>query len=283
MNEVKAIILAGGTGSRLYPLTVGINKQMLPVYDKPMIYYPISTMINCGIKDYCIISSPEYLPFYKKLLGDGAHLGLNIIYKIQHKPNGIAEAFIIAEDFINNSNVGLILGDNIFHGVNKIKTHLDGATIFACQVNNPSQYGVVEFDENNSVISIEEKPQIPKSNYVIPGLYFYDKNVVNYAKSLKPSARGELEITDLNKIYLKEKKLSVIQFPRGTVWLDAGTPESLYQSAAYIQTIQERQGIKIACIEEECYRKKFINKHQLLDVVSKLPKSEYRDYLSKLK
>ena len=279
---MKGIILSGGTGSRLYPLTTTINKQLLPVYDKPMIYYPISTMISCGIRELCIISTPEYLPLYEKLFGDGKHLGLEICYKVQYKPRGIAEAFIIAEDFIQNDTVGLVLGDNIFHGMARMKPGLEGAVIFAYQVNNPSDYGVVEFDNDNKVISIEEKPKSPKSNFVIPGLYFYDNKVVGYAKNLKPSSRGELEITDLNRIYLENKTLSVIQFPRGTVWLDAGTPESLFQSGAYIQTIQERQGIKVGCIEEECYRKKFINKQQLSNIVDKMPKSEYKQYLEKL-
>ena len=279
---MKGIILSGGTGSRLYPLTTTINKQLLPVYDKPMIYYPISTMISCGIRELCIISTPEYLPLYEKLFGDGKHLGLDICYKVQYKPRGIAEAFIIAEDFIQNDTVGLVLGDNIFHGMARMKPGLEGAVIFAYQVNNPSDYGVVEFDNDNKVISIEEKPKSPKSNFVIPGLYFYDNKVVGYAKNLKPSSRGELEITDLNRIYLENKTLSVIQFPRGTVWVDAGTPESLFQSGAYIQTIQERQGIKVGCIEEECYRKKFINKQQLSNVVDKMPKSEYKQYLEKL-
>jgi len=279
---MKGIILSGGTGSRLYPLTTTVNKQLLPVYDKPMIYYPISTMISCGIRELCIISTPEYLPLYERLFGDGKHLGLDICYKVQYKPRGIAEAFIIAEDFIKDDVVGLILGDNIFHGMAKIKPTLDGAIIFAYQVNNPSDYGVVEFDNDNKVISIEEKPKEPKSNFAVPGLYFYDNKVIEYAKNLKQSARGELEITDLNRLYMERQKLSVIPFPRGTVWLDAGMPDSLYQSGAYIQTIQERQGIKVGCIEEECYRKKFINKQQLSIIVGRMPNSEYKNYLSKI-
>ena len=279
---MKGIILAGGSGTRLHPLTLAVSKQLMPVYDKPMIYYPLSTMISCGIQEFCIISTPEYLPLYEKLFGDGKQLGLNICYKVQYKPRGIAESFIIAEDFIGDDSVGLILGDNIFHGMARMKPSLDGAIIFAYQVNNPSDYGVVEFNDENKVISIEEKPQSPKSNFAVPGLYFYDNNVVKYAKTLKPSKRGELEITDLNEIYLKKEKLSVIQFPRGTVWLDAGTPGSLYQSGAYIETIQERQGIKVGCIEEDCYRKKFINKQQLSNIIDKMPKSEYKDYLTKL-
>jgi|TARA_R110000868_G_scaffold404319_1_gene682341 glucose-1-phosphate thymidylyltransferase len=279
---MKGIILSGGTGSRLYPLTSTVNKQLLPVYDKPMIYYPFCTMISCGITEICIISTPEYLPLYEKLFGNGNQFGLKICYKVQYKPKGIAESFIIAEEFINNEPVGLILGDNIFHGMPRIKPILNGAIIFAYEVNDPSAYGVVEFDENGLVLSIEEKPKQPKSKYAIPGLYFYDKNVVEYAKQLKPSLRGELEITDLNKIYLDRKQLGVIKFPRGTAWLDAGSPETLFQSGMYIQSIQERQGIKVACIEEECYNKKFINKNQLKNLVDKLPISEYKQYLEKL-
>jgi len=279
---MKGIILSGGTGSRLYPLTSTVNKQLLPVYDKPMIYYPFCTMISCGITEICIISTPEYLPLYEKLFGDGNQFGLKICYKVQYKPKGIAESFVIAEEFINNEPVGLILGDNIFHGMPRIKPVLNGAIIFAYEVNDPSAYGVVEFDENGIVLSIEEKPKQPKSKYAIPGLYFYDKNVVEYAKQLKPSHRGELEITDLNKIYLTQKQLGVIKFPRGTAWLDAGSPETLFQSGMYIQSIQERQGIKVACIEEECYNKKLINKNQLKNLVDKLPISEYKEYLEKL-
>jgi len=279
---VKGIILSGGTGSRLYPSTSTVNKQLLPVYDKPMIYYPLCTLISCGITEFCIISSPEYLPSYEKLFGDGSHLGLNITYKIQYKPKGIAESFIIAEDFIGNDSVGLILGDNIFHGMARMKPVLDCAVIFAYEVNNPSDYGVVEFDNDGVAISIEEKPNEPKSNFAVPGIYFYDNNVINYVKQLKPSKRGELEITDLNKIYLQNQKLNVIKFPRGTVWLDAGTPESLFQSGAYIQTVQARQGIKIGCIEEECCRRKLINKEQLKKLVEKMPSSEYKKYLEKI-
>jgi len=279
---MKGIILSGGTGSRLYPLTTTVNKQLLPVYDKPMIYYPMSTMITCGIREFCIISTPEDIHKYEKLFGDGKKYGLDICYEIQYKPRGIAEAFVIAEDFIKDDSVGLILGDNIFHGMAKVQPTLDGAIIFAYHVNNPTAYGVVEFDENGLAISIEEKPTVPKSNYAVPGLYFYDNNVVEYARKLKPSKRGELEITDLNNVYLHQKKLTVIEFPRGTAWLDAGTPESLYQSGAYVQTVQERQGIKIGCVEEECFRQGFIDKQQLKKLVEGLPKSEYREYLTKL-
>lgn len=278
---MKGIILSGGTGSRLYPLTTTVNKQLLPVYDKPMIYYPLSTMISCGIREFCIISTPEYLPMYEKLFGNGNHLGLEITYKIQYKPNGIAESFIIAEDFIGNDNVSLILGDNIFHGLNRVKTNLNGALVFAYEVNNPQDYAVVEFDDNNKVISIEEKPKAPKSKFAIPGLYFFDNRVAKFSKLLKPSKRGELEIVDVMNAYLSDGGIDVIKFPRGTAWLDAGQPDSLFQSAAYVKTIQERQGIRIGCIEEECYNKGFISKVQLKKVIDKLPKSEYKDYLQK--
>jgi len=278
----KGIILSGGTGSRLHPLTVVVNKQLLPVYDKPMIYYPLCTLISCGITEICIISSPEYLPLYEKLLGDGSNLGLKICYKVQHAPKGIAESFIIAEDFIGNDGVSLVLGDNIFHGNIKGKIPQKGAIVFAYKVSDPSAYAVVEFDNDGKVLSLEEKPKQPKSEYCVPGLYFFDNKVVNYAKVLKPSGRGELEVTDLINIYLSNKELSVIEFPRGTAWLDAGTPDTLFQSAAYIRTIQERQGIKIGCIEEECYRKKIINKSALIKAIDSLPKSEYKQYLQKL-
>ena len=279
---MKGIVLSGGTGSRLYPLTNVINKQLLPVYDKPMIYYPISTMISCGVKQFCIISSSEYLPMYEKLFGNGHHLGLDIVYKLQYKPNGIAESFILAEDFIGNDPVSLILGDNIFHGMANMKRDLRGAVVFAYEVNNPSDYAVVTFDENGLALNIEEKPQNPLSRYAVPGLYFFDNKVVSYAKQLKPSKRGELEITDVMNIYLNNKELDVVKFPRGTAWLDAGLPDSLFQSAAYVKTIQERQGIRIGCIEEECYKKGFIDKSQLQKIINKLPNSEYKNYLKTL-
>ena len=279
---MKGIILSGGTGSRLYPLTQTINKQLLPVYDKPMIYYPLSTLITCGISEICIISTPEDIGKYEKLFGDGGAFGLSIKYEVQYKPRGIAEAFLIAQDFIANDSVGLILGDNIFHGVANMKPVLDGAVIFAYHVNNPGAYGVVEFDASGAVISIQEKPLIAKSNYAVPGLYFYDNNAVKYANQLKPSKRGELEITDLNNIYLQQKKLNVIKFPRGTAWLDAGTPETLYQSGAYIQTVQQRQGIKVGCVEEECFRKGFMSKELLQKRIENLPNSEYNTYLQNL-
>jgi len=278
---MKGIILSGGTGSRLYPLTTVVNKQLLPVYDKPMIYYPLSTMISCGINEFCIISSPEYLPMYEKMFGNGNHLGLNIVYKVQYKPNGIAESFIIAEDFIKNDNVSLILGDNIFHGMPRIKMDFKGALVFAYEVTNPWDYAVVQFEENK-IKQIIEKPKEFISNYAIPGLYFFDNKVINYSKTLKPSKRGELEITDIINIYLSNNSIDVIKFPRGTAWLDAGQPDTLFQSAAYVKTIQDRQGIRIGCIEEECYNKGFINKTQLKKVVEKMPESEYKKYLERL-
>ena len=278
---MKGIILSGGTGSRLYPLTTVINKQLLPVYDKPMIYYPLSTMISCGIKEFCIISSPEYLPMYERMFGNGNHLGLDIIYKVQYKPNGIAESFIIAEDFIGNDNVSLILGDNIFHGVPRTKMDFKGALVFAYEVTNPWDYAVAQFDGDN-IKQLVEKPKEFISNYAIPGLYFFDNKVIGYSKSLKPSKRGELEITDVMNIYLNNDTIDVIKFPRGTAWLDAGQPDTLFQSAAYVKTIQERQGIRIGCIEEECYNKGFIDKNQLKKVVDKLPISDYKKYLERL-
>ena len=279
---MKGIILAGGTGSRLYPLTSTINKQLLPVYDKPMIYYPFCTLLSCGIKEFCIISSTEHLPSYEKLFEDGSQLGVKITYKVQYKPRGIAESFIIAEDFNGDDNVALILGDNIFHGMPRVKPLLEGAVIFGYEVNDPKAYGVIEFDSENNVISIEEKPIEPKSNYAVPGLYFYDKKVVQYAKSLKPSNRGEIEITDLNLIYLDKKQLTAVKFAKGTAWLDAGSAETLFESCAYVQTIQSRQGIKIGCIEEECFKRKYISKEQLKALIEKLPNCEYKKYLNKL-
>lgn len=277
---MKGIILSGGTGSRLYPLTTVVNKQLLPVYDKPMIYYPLSTMISCGIKEFCIISSPDYLPMYEKMFGNGNHLGLDIIYKVQYKPNGIAESFIIAEDFIKDDNVSLILGDNIFHGIPRIKMDFKGALVFAYEVTNPWDYAVVQFDKD-SIKQIVEKPKEFISNYAIPGLYFFDNKVIGYSKSLKPSKRGELEITDIINIYFNNNSIDIIKFPRGTAWLDAGQPDTLFQSAAYVKTIQDRQGIRIGCIEEECYNKGFINKNEFKKLIDKLPKSEYKSYLQK--
>lgn len=279
---MKGIILSGGTGSRLYPLTTVVNKQLLPVYDKPMIYYSLSTLISCGIKDICIISSFNFLPLYEKLFGDGSHLGLNIEYKAQPKPEGIAQSFLIAEDFIDLQNVALILGDNVFHGFNKMRVDFTGAVIFAYKVNNPQEYGVVEFDDTGKALTIEEKPTSPKSKYAVPGLYFYDGKVIDYAKSLKPSKRGELEITDINRKYLESGNLNVIKMPKGTAWLDAGSPTTLSQASNYVQTVQDRQGCKVACIEEDCLNQGFIDRSQLIKLVNKMPKSEYRTYLESL-
>ena len=276
---MKGIILAGGAGSRLYPMTVSVNKQLIPVYDKPMIYYPLANLISFGIREICIVSSLEFIDKYKKLFNDGSHLGLDISYRIQPEPKGIAQALIIAEDFIKNENVCLILGDNIFHGVSDIEIANTGATVFGYEVSNPSAYGVVSFDSSGNPISMEEKPLCPTSKYAMPGLYFYDKNAVKYAKSLAPSNRGELEITHLNRLYLEKKEVTVIKFKRGTVWLDAGTPESLFQSSAYIQAIQSRQGTMVGCIEEECLKKNFIDKNQLTNLIYEMPNSEYRTYL----
>ena len=247
-----------------------------------MIYYPLSTLINFGINEICIITSSNHISSYKKLFKNSSDLGLNIIYKIQKKPNGIAEALLIAEDLINEENVCLILGDNIFHGISEPKIQKNGATIFAYKVSDPTPFGVVEFDKNNLAISIEEKPTNPKSNFAVPGLYFYDKNAVKYTKTLKPSKRGELEITDLNRIYLDEKKLNVIKFPKRSVYLDAGTPENLLQSGSYVEAIQKTQGIKIACIEEDCYKKGFMSKSNLEKIINKTPKSQHRNYLLNL-
>ena len=279
---MKGIILAGGTGSRLYPMTVSVNKQLIPVYDKPMIYYPLANLISFGIREICIVSSPEFIDKYKKLFNDGSHLGLDISYRIQPEPKGIAQALIIAEDFIKNENVCLILGDNIFHGVSDIEIANAGATVFGYEVSNPSAYGVVSFDSSGNPISMEEKPLCPTSKYAMPGLYFYDKNAVKYARSLVPSARGELEITHLNRLYLEKKEVTVIKLKKGTVWLDAGTPESLFQSSAYIQAIQSRQGTMVGCIEEECLKKGFLDKNQLTNLICEIPNSEYRSYLTSL-
>jgi glucose-1-phosphate thymidylyltransferase len=279
---MKGIILSGGTGSRLYPLTSTVNKQLLPVYDKPMIYYPICTLLSCGITEFCIISSPEYLSSYEKLFGDGSQFGIKITYRVQYKPKGIAESFIIADDFIGDDNVALILGDNIFHGMPRIKASLTGAVIFGYEVNNPKNYGVVEFDKDDKVISIEEKPSNPKSKFAVPGLYFYNNKVVEYAKTLKPSKRGELEITDLNLKYLENNELTAIKFARGSAWFDAGTTETLFESSTYIYSIQSRQGIKIGCIEEQCFKRNLINKAQLYNLINNLNECEYKQYLSKL-
>ena len=282
---MKGIILAGGSGTRLYPLTKAISKQIMPVYDKPMIYYPLSVLMLAGIKEVLIISTPRDLPIFQELLKDGSELGMKIEYKIQEKPNGLAEAFIIGEEFIEDDSVALVLGDNIFFGqgfspvVKKAANLENGAEIFGYLVQDPRAYGVVEFDENNSVLSLEEKPEIPKSKFAVPGLYFYDNSVVEKAKNLKPSKRGELEITDLNRIYMEEKNLKVNLLGRGFAWLDTGTHSSLLQASNFIETIQNRQGHYVACIEEIAYRNRWIDKNQLLELAKPLMKTEYGQYL----
>lgn len=279
---MKGLILSGGTGSRLYPLTQVVNKQLLPVYDKPMIYYPMSTLISRGIRDICIISSSEYIESYKWLFRHSNYLGLNIVYEIQEKPEGIAQSFLIAENFIKGEDVALILGDNIFHGLKAGDMKQNGATVLAYEVSNPSDYGVVEFDKVGKVISLEEKPVSPKSRYAIPGLYFYDSSVLDIAKTLKPSKRGELEITELNAIYLRLGGLSVIKPPKGFVWLDAGTPQTLRQASSYVQTVQDRQGVWIGCIEEECLKSGFLTRDNFKILINVIPFSSYRDYLVRL-
>jgi len=282
---MKGIILAGGSGTRLHPITSVISKQMMPIYDKPMIYYPLTTLLYSGIRDILIISTPQDLPLFKELLGDGKSLGCNFEYKVQKVPNGLAQAFIIAEEFIAKDNVCLILGDNIFQM--KIKTLEDckkvkGGIIFGYHVNDPQRYGVVEFDKKFNVISLEEKPEIPKSNYAVPGLYYYDNSVINIAKSIKPSKRGEYEITDINKEYLRQKNLEVKLLGRGSVWLDTGTFKSLMQANQYVQVIEQRQGRKIGCIEEAAYRMGYINDKQLTKLAKPLLKSGYGEYLLNL-
>lgn len=281
---MKGIILAGGSGTRLHPITFAISKQIMPVYDKPMIYYPLSTLMMAGIKDILIISTPHDLPNFKRLFGNGKQLGLNFSYAEQAVPNGLAQAFVIGADFIGNDSVALVLGDNIFYGAGLGKlleqnTDPDGGIIYAYHVSDPERYGVVEFDKNMKAISIEEKPAKPKSNYAVPGLYFYDNTVVEIAKKLQPSARGEYEITDVNKEYLKKGKLKVSVLDRGTAWLDTGTFDSLMQASQFVQVIEQRQGIKISCIEEIAYRKGFINKEKLIEMAQPLLKSGYGEYL----
>ncbi len=284
---MKGIILAGGSGSRLYPITQVYSKQLAMIYDKPLIYFPLSLLMLAGIKDILIISNRETIPHYERLFGNGDQLGLNIKYAVQDAPNGIAEAFIIGEDFIGGSSVALVLGDNIFYGkmnflYNAVNNHKDGGTVFAYKVNDPERYGVVEFDENKKAISIEEKPVEPKSNYAVPGLYIYDNEVVEISKNLEPSKRGELEITDVNLTYLRKGKLKVQEIGRGVAWLDTGTPRSLLQASNFFGIIEERQGVKVACIEEIAYLRGFIGKEKLLSLIEKIPKSDYRNYLEKL-
>ena len=284
---MKGIILAGGSGTRLHPLTLAMSKQMMPVYDKPMIYYPLSCLMMAGIKDILIISTPHDLPNFQKLLGDGKNLGCNFEYKVQEQPNGVAQAFVIGADFIGNDKVALILGDNIFFGSGlaellQSNNNPDGGVVYAYHVSDPERYGVVEFDENKKAISIEEKPVQPKSSYAVPGLYFYDNSVVEIAKNIAPSPRGEYEITDVNKVYLQQGKLKVSILNRGTAWLDTGNPNSLHDAASFVRIIEERTGSKIGCIEEIAWRKKWITNKKLLEIIDTFGNSEYGKYLSRL-
>lgn len=284
---MKGIILAGGAGTRLHPLTLAVSKQLMPIYDKPMIYYPLSVLMMAGIKEILIISTPTDLPNFEKLLGDGSQIGCRFHYKVQHVPNGLAQAFVLGEEFIGKDNVSLILGDNIFYGAGLQKlvqesTRPEGGIVFAYRVHDPERYGVVEFDKDLKAISIEEKPKQPKSNYAVPGLYFYDNSVVEIAKNLQPSARGEYEITDVNRKYLEMGRLKVGILSRGTAWLDTGTFESLLQASQFVEVIQNRQGWKVGCIEEMAYRMGFINEQQLIEVAQPLLKSGYGQYLINL-
>lgn len=284
---MKGIVLAGGSGTRLHPLTLAVSKQLMPVYDKPMIYYPISVLILAGIREILIISTPQDLPLFKRLLGDGKKYGCNFQYAVQEHPNGLAEAFIIGESFIGKDNVALILGDNIFYGaglskVLKANTNLTGGIVYAYHVKDPERYGVVEFDDDYNAISIEEKPTNPKSNYAVPGIYFYDNEVITIAKNIKPSKRGELEITDINNVYLKKNTLAVKVLDSGTAWLDTGTFGSLMQAGQFVQAIEERQGLKIGSIEEAAYRSGFITKEQVHKLAAPLLKSGYGENLMKL-
>ena len=282
---MKGIILAGGKGTRLYPSTISVSKQLLPIYDKPMIYYPISTLLLAGIKDILIISTPQDIAQYQSLLGSGERIGVNFTYKIQEKPRGLAEAFILGEEFIGNDNVCLILGDNVFYGqgfsdiFNRIKKEKNPATIFGYQVNNPKAFGVVEFDDDGNVISIEEKPETPKSKYAVPGLYFYDNSVIDIAKNVKPSERGELEITAVNNEYLKRKQLKVELLHRGIAWLDTGSPSNMLKAGMFVETVQSRQGLFIACIEEIAWRQGFITTEQLKQIGEELKQTEYGKYI----
>ena len=284
---MKGIILAGGSGTRLHPLTIAVSKQLMPVYDKPMIYYPLSTLLLAGMRDVLVITTPHDAPLFQKLLGDGSRIGCNFQYTVQHEPNGLAQAFVLGEQFIDGDAAGLVLGDNIFYGAGMGKllanaTHPEGGTVFAYQVSDPERYGVVEFDANMRAISIEEKPAQPKSRYAVPGLYFYNNEVVDIAKNIKPSPRGEYEITDVNKVYLERNQLNVKVLDRGTAWLDTGTFPSLMQAGQFVQVIEERQGLKIGCIEEVAWRKGFINDEELERAAAPLVKSGYGQYLMDL-
>ncbi|MBL7788076.1 MAG: glucose-1-phosphate thymidylyltransferase RfbA [Chitinophagales bacterium] len=284
---MKGIILAGGSGTRLHPITYAISKQLMPIYDKPMIYYPLSTLMLAGIRDILVISTPEHLPLFESFLGDGSKYGCNFSYKVQHVPNGLAQAFVLGETFIGNDKVSLVLGDNIFYGSTfgqKLSScqDVDGGIIFAYHVSDPERYGVVEFDHNNTAISIEEKPKNPKSHFAVPGLYFYDNSVVEIAKNLQPSKRGEYEITDVNRYYLEQQRLKVVILDRGTAWLDTGTFDSLMQASQFVQVVENRQGLKVGCIEEVAYRKGFIDAEQLRRLAEPLLKSGYGQYLLEL-
>lgn len=284
---MKGIILAGGSGSRLHPATKVVSKQLIPIYDKPMIYYPLSILMLLNIKEILIISTPEDTPRFKKLLGNGESIGLNLSYEVQKEPKGLAEAFIIGEKFIDSKPVALILGDNLFYGSGYLHSiresikNIDGGIVFGYKVNDPERYGVVEFDNDFNVLSLEEKPKKPKSNYAIPGLYFYDKHVVEFAKKIQPSDRGELEITDLNKMYLKKKKLTAHILGRGVAWFDTGTFHSLLQASTFISSIEKRQGLKVACVEEIAFKMNFISKKQLINIANNIKNSEYGNYLMK--
>ena len=284
---MKGIILAGGSGTRLYPLTIAVSKQLMPVYDKPMIYYPLSTLLLAGIRDILIITTPHDQPSFQKLLGDGSQIVCRFEYKVQPSPDGLAQAFILGEEFIGEDSVALVLGDNIFYGTGlsqllESKVNVKGGCVFAYKVSDPERYGVVEFDKDFRAISIEEKPKVPKSHYAVPGLYFYDNSVIGYAKNLKPSERGELEITDINKIYLEKGELEVGVMSRGTAWLDTGTFDSLHEASEFVKVLEKRQGFKVSCIEEIAYHKGFINEEQLLKSAEKYGKSGYGAYLKRL-